>query len=353
MKKLVLFDTDAATDDMVALFYLLAHPDVILKAITVSGTGEAHGVKGAKNIAALCHFLNMGMLPIAYGSDSSCGESGHEFPDYLRTLMDNIFEKAKLPDNPHPNISDSAVALIKKTLEDADGKVSIVATGPLTNIAECIEQHSHLNNKITEIVIMGGAVKVPGNINGPEVKTKNKVAEWNIYADPKAADIVFKSGIPITLVPLDATNKVPMTEDFYRALSSKKSEKLQLIFTLFKDLVDYAGMDRFLSNFYLWDALAAMICLDPDLAVFQTLAIRLNVETAQTEMVSEKTPGANFINVATDLKCPEHILPILLKTLEKKFPAQVSDVSQHFFYAKEQSEGPRKANVIPTLTNSL
>jgi pyrimidine-specific ribonucleoside hydrolase len=67
---------------------------------------------------------------------------------------------------------------------------------------------------------MGGAVKVPGNLQVPGVQIDNRVAEWNIYVDPHAAAVVFESGAPITLVPLDATNDAPLTMAFYKRLEA-------------------------------------------------------------------------------------------------------------------------------------
>ena len=91
-------------------------------------------------------------------------------------------------------------------------------SGPLTNLAEALERQPSIAQSIQEIVIMGGgAIQVPGNLgDGGLFQTNNKTAEWNIFVDPFAARIVFHSHIPIVLVPLDATNKVPIDLAFLR-----------------------------------------------------------------------------------------------------------------------------------------
>lgn len=95
-----------------------------------------------------------------------------------------------------------------------------------------------------------------------------------------------------------------MTEAFYEDLKSKKDKRLKLLFSLFKDLVESDGIDKFINHFYLWDALAAMICLEPEIAVCEKIAIQLNLENAQTKSVVNKTFGANLVSVATEVKSP-------------------------------------------------
>ena len=88
-------------------------------------------------------------------------------------------------------------------------KVHLVALGPLTNIGEAIQMVPGSFRSVEEIVISGGAVAVPGNLgDGGYYQTDNTAAEWNIYLDAFAAKLVFESGMKITLVPLDVTNRV-------------------------------------------------------------------------------------------------------------------------------------------------
>lgn len=312
----VILDNDGSTDDVVALIYLLSHPRVTLEAVTIAATGEAHGPAGSHNMADLCYMLGKGDMPIAYGTDKSCDDSGVPFPDFLRERMDKLFVGKHVPKNPAPQISDSAVELIRKVLESSHDRVTIMATGPLTNIAELIQKYPALHDRIKEIVIMGGAVNVIGNIQALDRTSDNTVAEWNLYADPKAADIVFKSKIPVTLVPLDATNHVPMTEEFYNSLSNSYQPEIQLIYHLLKVIVDQFGMDIFLSHFYLWDPLAVMIGVHPDLAVKKNMSLLMDMQTAATRHVADGTEGAAQINVAVNIHRPELILKKLLDELK-------------------------------------
>lgn len=304
----VIFDNDGSTDDVVALIYLLTHPGVSVEGVSIAATGEAHGPAGANNMADLCHLLGRSKMPIAYGSENSCENSGKPFPDFLRTRMDALFVGKNVPKNPAPVITDSAVELIKNIVEKSNTKITIMATGPLTNIAEFIQQYPALHERIEKIVIMGGAVDVPGNIQALDRESDNVVAEWNLYADPKAAEIVFASKIPVTLVPLDATNQVPMTEDFYNSLNGSNHPAIQLIYNLLKVIVDTFGMKVFLEYFYLWDPLAVMIGVNAELAITEKMFIEMDVENAQTKKVVANVNGASQIDVAVRIPKAELIL---------------------------------------------
>lgn len=312
----VIFDTDAATDDVFALIYLAHQPNVSIEGITVAGTGEAHGKEGAANMADLAYLIGHPTIPIAYGRDSAYNNSGHPFPDYLRKLMDHLFDNKNVPHHPNPNISASAVKLMRQIVAK-NNKITILATGPLTNVAEFIETYPHLKNKIEKIVIMGGAVDVEGNIRGPDPTSDNTVAEWNIYAAPKAAEIVFTSNIPVTLVPLDATNQVPMTKKFYESLSKAQNPELKVIYLLLKDIVDTFGLEAFLTRFYLWDALAAIICIDEKRADTETIPIQVVLTTAQTKRVNKDNQPVSIIKVAKYIPYADHVLDRFLEDIRR------------------------------------
>ena len=163
---------------------------------------------------------------------------------------------------------------------------------------------------------MGGAVHVKGNIKSLEPKSDNTVAEWNIYADPKAAATVFASGIPITLVPLDATNQVPMTKEFYDTLSTSSQIDLKLIYLILKDMVDELGLDTFLKEFYLWDPLAAIIMADSNRATIEIIPISIDLKTAHTKDMNNINYDRSMIHVATHIPHANKILRHLIDQIK-------------------------------------
>ena len=113
---------------------------------------------------------------------------------------------------------------------------------------------------------MGGALEVLGNVGFSGAGIENQVAEWNIYIDPLAAQRVFASGAPITLVPLDATNDAPVNLDFYRNLEANHSTpEAEFVYRILTDQLDFIAS----GGYSFWDPLAAALLVDESLAVYQ------------------------------------------------------------------------------------
>jgi pyrimidine-specific ribonucleoside hydrolase len=145
-----------------------------------------------------------------------------------------------------------------------------VAVGPLTNIAEALQKTPEISNNIKEIYIMGGAVEVEGNVGNSGVGIENKYAEWNIYVDPVAANVVFNSGIPIILVPLDATQDVPVTRNFYNTLDKNRNTPMSnLVYELLTANLDFVDS----GGFQFWDSLTAAVYTDPGIAAFKDVQL--------------------------------------------------------------------------------
>ena len=265
----IVIDTDMGTDDRMAILYLLNRPDVKIQAITVTGTGLAHAEPGATNALGLTALAGQPDIPVADGRETPLA-GDHAFPPDWRTDADTL-SGLRLPSNPNPISSQNAVELLTSTIESSPVKVTILALGPLTNIAEMLQARPSLKDNIEAVYIMGGAVAVEGNVASPYVGIANRYAEWNIYCDPNAARMVFESGLPITLVPLDATNHVPATTRFYNRIKSDHSTpEATFVFdslTQYKDLLN--------GSYYFWDPLAAVILTENSLATFETKTLTI------------------------------------------------------------------------------
>lgn len=283
----VILDADMAHEDMFASLFLMAHPNVDVKAITVSGTGEAHCSPGVSNTLGLVA-LSDEEVPVACGQETPLTGS-HAFPAAWRQDADEVYG-VKIPTGGEA-ASQNAPDLMADILEESDQEISIVAVGPLTNIADAIQKYPQIVSKVKMIYIMGGAVKVDGNV-GESLGIENEHAEWNIYIDPQAANIVFASGIPVTLVPLDATRDVPVTRKFHRALGDNSdtpaSELVHEIISANLDFVDSGG-------FQFWDSLTAAIFTDQSLASFEDM--RLTVVEGDGPQSGYTKPDPNGANI--------------------------------------------------------
>jgi pyrimidine-specific ribonucleoside hydrolase len=290
----ILIDTDAGSDDFMAVALLLSQPGVAIDAITVVN-GLAHVDAGARNMGRLLDLAGRKRVPVFPGRNGPL-RGNSEFPAEWRKIADDLPGVA-LPPASRPPESKRAADYLVERLRNATTPVQILALGPLTNIAEALERDRSLAGHIREIVIMGGAVHVPGNLqDGGVFHTNNSTAEWNIFIDPLAARIVFRSGVPIRLIALDATNKVHIGPDFLREFESKAISPLgRVVAEVLKS--DRETIDA--GIFYAWDPLAAAALLRP--SIVKTAAMHIVIkEDAPQEGRTMASAGEPNARVAVD-----------------------------------------------------
>lgn len=263
----VVIDTDMAADDWLAILFLLGRPDVDVKAITVTGAGEAHCPAGVRNALDLAALAGRPEIPMACGRETPL-QGTHSFPAAWRETVDDLMGLS-LPENPETPSDEPAPEMLTRIVLESPEKVHVVALGPLTNLGEALEAESGLAENLAGITVMGGAVQVPGNV-GPSSSVDNHVAEWNFYVDPRAAALVLRSGVPVTLVPLDATNHVPLTLDFSERLEGDRGTAV----AEFVYRVLAAQEERIRSGgYYFWDPLAAAAVVDPGLITVEEMSL--------------------------------------------------------------------------------
>jgi inosine-uridine nucleoside N-ribohydrolase len=263
--KAIIIDTDMGSDDWMAILYLLRRSDISVKAITIAATGEAHCAAGAHNALALIALSGQHGIPVACGSETPL-QGNHAFPADWRKSADALLNM-KLLESP---ALESATELLTSILQGSTQKMTLLALGPLTNLAQAFKATPALADHLDMIYIMGGAIDVPGNIAISGVGISNSVAEWNIYVDPSAANIVLNAGVPITFVPLDATNHVPLTDSFYQSLKgAHTTPEATFIFEQLTKSYDFIQS----GGYFFWDPLAAAILTDGTLGTFQSKTV--------------------------------------------------------------------------------
>jgi inosine-uridine nucleoside N-ribohydrolase len=201
-KRNVILDVDTSGDDLMAILYLLAQPDVDIKAITI-----VHGVSDVENgteiVLRALALTGHADIPVFKGADVPM-EGSNAFPVKWQPPVDHPFGLELPPHTLKASVirADEAISSLLKKFE---GDISILALGPLTNIAEAFVKNPGLAGYAKDIYVSDGAVYVKGAINLEYPAIKNAVAGWNLWVDAKAASIVFSSAAHITLVPLDLT----------------------------------------------------------------------------------------------------------------------------------------------------
>ncbi|WP_050602229.1 nucleoside hydrolase [Ruegeria sp. 6PALISEP08] len=214
MPRKIIIDTDPGQDDAVAILLALASPDEIEVLGITAVAGNVPLSLTAKNARIVCELAGRTDIPVYAGCDRPLirslvtaehvhGKTGLDGPD--------------LPDPQMPLADGHAVDFIIQSLRaEASGTVTLCPLGPLTNIAMAFRKAPDIVDRVQEIILMGGAYFEVGNIT--------PTAEFNIHVDPEAADIVFGSGRPIVVMPLDVTHKALVTKprnDAFRALGTR------------------------------------------------------------------------------------------------------------------------------------
>lgn len=264
MKQKIILDCDPGHDDALAILLAGHHPQIELLAITTVA-GNQSVDKTTLNALKVCTLARLRSIPIAKGMDRPLvvpaqhaadihGESGLDGPD--------------LPEPDIEPVSKHAVDLMIELLLHSDGDITLVPTGPLTNIAMAIRQEPAILPKIKGISLMGGAIGL-GNVTSS--------AEFNIYVDPHAAAIVFGCGRPITMCPLEVTHQALATENVVNKLRSANRP----VATLAAGLLDFfAETYRKVFDFPaapVHDPCAVAAVIDPTL--IKSRLVRVEIET--------------------------------------------------------------------------
>jgi len=283
----VLFDDDGSLDGTAALLFLLSGDEVDIQAVTVSN-GEAHPDVYAQNIGRLLDDLGIINIPVGAGQDRPLAGQ-NSFPDWMVQLSDD-FWTVPLPNPDRTYPVQDAVQLMVNAISNSPDPVTVFSSGPLTNLALALRTSPSIADNIEAVYVMGGALNVPGNIPGLEPDSTNMAAEWNLYVDPQAAHEVFASGLPLSVVPLDATNQVTINiEDTRLWRTGGKAAGYAA------DLYDHSFLNSGMQVTEIWDLLAAVVMTNPNLCRFEQHSLSIVTEQgdAAGQMVSQLAGAPN------------------------------------------------------------
>jgi purine nucleosidase/pyrimidine-specific ribonucleoside hydrolase len=271
---LLIYNDDGSRDGMAALLYLLSYPDISVQAINIS-YGEAHPKSYAQHMGRVLDNFGISDIPLGAGQDMPLA-GGTPFPDWLRLLSDNFWDYPLTnADKTYP--FQNAPELMVSLINQASEPVTIFLSGPFTNLAQALHLDSAIKDNISAVYFMGGAVYVPGNITNLIPDSNNRVAEWNIIADPQAAKEVFESGLELYMVPLDATNKVILHQEDILPWR-QGDEKANMVADLYDIMFNKYGFN----TSEIFDLTAAVIMVQPKSCVFQPLHLDVITDGGNT-----------------------------------------------------------------------
>jgi purine nucleosidase len=265
MTKRIIIDTDPGIDDALAILLALASPELTLEGLSIVH-GNCSAEQATKNGLSILELANASHIPLAKGCELPLVQPSLLAPE---THGNTGLGYAKLPEPRNkPRVQHGCDFLIEKVMSNP-GEITLVAIGPLTNVAMAIRKEPQFANSLKELVIMGGAIRHEGNTTA--------LGEFNVYVDPHAAHIVFHAGIPTTLVPLDVTYQCILNaQDVERLLKIDSS-----IPKFIKDTTDfymayhdtYQGIKGCIIN----DPLALALTFAPELCDYEELHVDVDI----------------------------------------------------------------------------
>ncbi len=271
----VIIDTDPGVDDALALLLAMRSPQVKIEAIT-SVAGNVPLELTLPNALRMVEIAGRNDIPVAAGARAPL----------MRRMVtaayvhgQNGLGGAVFPEPTTKPVAEPAAQLIRQIVRKYPGEVTLLPIGPLTNIATALNLDSELAAMVRGIVMMGGSLS-GGNIT--------PAAEFNIYVDPEAARIVFQSGIPITMVGLDATRKTSLTEEHVRVLEAAQNPVSQAAAKIGRNALNHSREQGFLLGPNMHDSLAVAGFLDPSLLTLKEYYV--DVETTG-ELTAGETLG--------------------------------------------------------------
>jgi purine nucleosidase len=306
MKK-VMMDCDVGVDDALALILAFHSPELDVKAVTgVNGNVPLEQVfENIQKVLSLIHPKHKPL--IAKGADQPLkGKTIYAHSVHGKDGLGGAKIDRREGEEGWQLFPGRADELITKMARQYPDELTLIATAPLTNLALAIQKDSEGMGKLKEIVIMGGAVRIGGNIT-PH-------AEFNIFSDPLAAKIVLESGLPITLVPLDVTHQVSLTPQ------SMEERVKPVNNSISKFLIEATGYHSVTHQFrnmeliHLHDPLAVGVVIDPTLVRKERLSIHVETQEGEHYGKTSETKEGPEVEVCSEVNA-EGFLELFLSRL--------------------------------------
>ena len=281
----LIIDTDPGVDDAVAILMALAVPEIKILGLTTVGGNVPLG-RTTRNALALLQAAGRSDIPVAKGASRPLRGRFKYAPQFHGPGG----LSHRLPDPSVGPVTKGAVEFLYDQLTaDEPGEVAVVALGPLTNIAQLLWERPFALEQAKNIIVMGGAVNAPGNVT-PK-------AEFNIYSDPVAAEVVLASGLPITLVDLAACRQVGISRE--QAMGLRSDHPMGRL-TL-NMLQGWFRKEPSRQRFEFYDPLAMAIALEPAIATVTKVDLDVGLEENESWGETSESGGPGEITLPLEV----------------------------------------------------
>ncbi|KAJ3681562.1 hypothetical protein LUZ60_016051 [Juncus effusus] len=263
----VIIDTDPGIDDSMAILMAFQTQEIEIIGLTTI-FGNVSIKDAVRNALLLCEVAGHPEVPVAEGSPEPLKGGVPRVADFVHGSdgLGNI----NMPDPKNKKIEKSASEFLVDKVSQFPNEVSILALGPLTNLALAIKRDSSFAKKVKRIVILGGAFFCAGNVN--------PASEANIYGDPEAADIVFTCGADIVVVGINITTQVTFTDEDLLELRNSKGKYAKLICDMCKFYRDWHVKSDGFHGIFLHDPVSFAALVRPDLFTYKKGVVRVETQ---------------------------------------------------------------------------
>jgi len=311
----IIMDVDPGIDDSLAILLALHSPELQVEGMTiVSGNIEVN--QAARNALKAIEMAGRTDIPVYKGMARPLKK---EYIDAADThgadgIGENFFGESKLTCE-----DEHAVDFMLRTIRDNPGEITLLLLGPLTNVAAAIERDAETMQLVKQIVLMGGSARYHGNCS--------PVAEYNFWVDPDAAQILFQSGLEVTMVGLDVTHHIVLTPNMREVIRQFNTPLANYVYDITQFYVDFHWRQERTIGCVINDPLAVAYLIDPSIMV--TRPAHVEVETQGIAIGQSVT---DFGGIWTSGRCNTHVcmgvnpkafFELFLKRL---FPAFNTDV---------------------------
>jgi purine nucleosidase len=263
----IILDTDPGIDDSLAILLALASPELRLEAVTVT-IGNCSTAQGVINALSVLDLAGANHVPVAAGLDRPLIQPILTAPE---THGNTGLGYAQLPPPRQQPATQHAVDLLIEQILAAPGEITLVAVAPLTNLAMAIRREPAIIPAVRDVIIMGGAIRHEGNTT--------PLAEFNTYVDPHAAYMVYHSGMPITLVPLDVTYQCILTQADVDRLLALESPISRFVADATRFYMEFHDEYQSIQGCVINDPLALALTFAPDLVETKPLHVTVDLHS--------------------------------------------------------------------------
>jgi purine nucleosidase len=293
-KELIFMEHDGAVDDLLSQLLLMTMEDKEIIGINVT-PADCFIEPATESTYKILQLFGRENIPIGrsdcYGINAFPSE-WRARPEIINALPILI----NFPQSPNPYEYTEASKLLIDKLMDADRKVSIIMTGPCTNLVKAIKKAPQIKEKISKIVWMAGAFRTSGNV---QTYQHDGTAEWNIYWDPESSKELVEMNLPLICVPLDVTNKVPVTKMFLSKLANQSNFKLSNLAGQFWALT-IDTIPNYYYTYFMWDMLATSYLAIPEEFTVEKVKVIVSKRPPNAGQTIIGTNG-NEITIVTDV----------------------------------------------------